>query len=235
MFGRSGKSVEFLADWQIGDALLRIVTQARRQLVLVSPYNKHWGHLKREVVSAYSRGVAVSIYYRADEPSPADEYDGLTGVPIPMLHAKIYANEQAALVTSMNLVETSANHSREIGFLVRDARLRQEISDYISSLSENAATGASPRMAGTNRNGSARLHHVETASDIIDIVNETGFCIECRDPLTFDPGKPLCPPCYSRYGRNSVHQHCHNCGSNYSALLNQPLCPNCATTHSPRV
>ena len=235
MFGRSRNSVEFLADWQIGEALLRIVAQARRQLVLVSPYNKHWGHLKREVVSAYSRGVAVSIYYRDGEPNPVAEYDGLTGVPIPMLHAKIYANEQAALVTSMNLVETSANHSREIGFLVRDAKLRQEISDYIGSLSENVTTRASSGIAGTTTNGSARSPHVETASDIIDVINDTGFCIECRNLLTFDPNKPLCPSCYSRYGRNSVHQHCHNCGSNHSTLLNQPLCPTCAATQSPRV
>ena len=43
MFGRSGAAVEFLADWQIGDALLRVIAQARQQLTLVSPYNKHWG------------------------------------------------------------------------------------------------------------------------------------------------------------------------------------------------
>ena len=32
MFRRSGASIEFVADWQIGDALLRLVTQAQQRL-----------------------------------------------------------------------------------------------------------------------------------------------------------------------------------------------------------
>lgn len=93
MFGRSENAVEFLADWQISDAVLRVITQARQRLTLVSPYNKHWGHLKREVAAAHNRGVAVTICYRADEPSPLVDYDDITGVPVRMLHAKIYASE----------------------------------------------------------------------------------------------------------------------------------------------
>ena len=115
MFGRSGAAVEFLADWQIGDALLRVIAQARQQLTLVSPYNKHWGHLKREVAAAQQRGVAVTIYYRADEPGPLAEYAGVTVIPVRMLHAKIYANESVTLVTTMNLLETSAMYSPRSG------------------------------------------------------------------------------------------------------------------------
>ena len=74
MFGRSGTAIEFLTDWQIGDGLLRIVREARQQLTLVSPYNRHWGHLKREVEAARRRGVAVTAYYRAEDPAHAPEY-----------------------------------------------------------------------------------------------------------------------------------------------------------------
>lgn len=138
MFGRSGTAIEFLTDWQIGDGLLRIVREARQQLTLVSPYNRHWGHLKREVEAAQRRGVAVAAYYRAEDPAHAPEYEGASITPVRMLHAKIYANEKVALVATMNLVETSAAYSREVGLLVRDPKLRREIDEYVQSLADAA-------------------------------------------------------------------------------------------------
>ncbi len=228
MFGRSGASVEFLADWQLSDALLRIVTQARERLTLVSPYNRHWGHLKREVIAAQSRGVAVTIYYRADEPSPMSDYENVKGIPIRMLHAKIYANESATLVTTMNLLETSASYSREVGFLVRDAKLQKEVDAYIKSLADGAvpepSLGAEPVVGNS---AIPRRPQVETASDIIDAINASGLCIECGIAKEFDLDRPLCVACYGRFGRNGMHKLCHKCGKAHRSRLNLPLCQPC--------
>lgn len=207
---------------------MRIISEAKQRLTLVSPYNRHWGHLRREVVAAQQRGVDVTVYYRAEEPSPLAEHDSITAIPIRMLHAKIYANETTALITSMNLVETSAMYSRDVGLLVQDAELRREIDGFIRSLWDSVDTDA-PSGAAANGNGStARLHRVSTAADIAAVIDIGAFCIECGSALTFDPGKPLCPQCYSRHGRNGVHQICHKCGEPHRTLLNEPLCRACA-------
>ena len=255
MFRRSGVGVEFLADWQVGDALLRIVAQARERLALVSPYNRHWGHLKREVASARQRGVAVTIYYRADEPDPLGQLDrgtvdrgtgdrvtmdgaavrgatgdSITAVPVRMLHAKIYANESVALITTMNLVETSAMYSREVGLLIADAKLRRQVDDYIKSLHDDAVAEAPqpdapiPEGRMAYRNGAGR---VPTGAIAEAPAKLPGFCIECGDAKGFEPERPLCAPCYGRFGRNGAHRVCHRCGEPHPAQLNEPLCQAC--------
>lgn len=260
MFRRSGVGVEFLSDWQVGDALLRIVAQARERLALVSPYNRHWGHLKREVASARQRGVAVTIYYRADEPDPLGQLDRVTGdrvtadrvtmdgaavngvavrgaaadsitaVPVRMLHAKIYANESVALITTMNLVETSAMYSREVGLLIGDAKLRRQVDDYIKSLHDDAVAEAPqpdapiPEGRMAYRNGAGR---VPTGAIAEAPAKPPGFCIECGDAKGFEPERPLCAPCYGRFGRNGAHRVCHRCGEPHPAQLNEPLCQAC--------
>ena len=264
MLRRSGGGVEFLADWQVGDALLRIVAQARQRLTLVSPYNRHWGHLKREVAAARQRGVAVTIYYRADEAAPLAQpdraatdkvmadgaADGVAAnevavVPVRMLHAKIYANESVALVTTMNLLETSAMYSREVGLLITDAKLRRQVDDYIKSLHADAATeapkpdvpipGASipgapiPEGRTAYRNGAGRV----PAAGIAEPAGKSsGFCIECGDAKGFEPERPLCIPCYARFGRKGAHRRCHRCGEPHPAQLNEPLCQPCRETRA---
>lgn len=229
MFSRSKVSIEFLADWQINGALMQVISEARQRLTLVSPYNRHWGHLRREIAAAEQRGVDVTVFYRADEPSPLPEHDSITAVPIKMLHAKIYANETSALVTSMNLLESSAMYSRDVGLLVKDAALRREIDGFIRTLWDSVDADSSPAVAGARANGnSARLHRVSNANDIAQVIDIGGFCIECGSPVSFDPGKPLCPQCYSRHGRNGAHRLCHKCGEPHRTLLNEPLCRDCA-------
>ncbi len=229
MLGRRGNDVEFLIDWQIGDALLRLITQSKEKLMLVSPYNRHWGHLKREVVAAVRRGVAVTIYYRSDEADPSNDYDDIVAIPVRMLHAKIYANESTVLVTTMNLVETSSTHSREVGFLIRDPKLIAQISSYVAALGDGSETEVPSTSSARIRDRSATVQYrVETADDIAKVIDGFGFCIECAVRITLDLSKPLCPSCYSRFGRNGEHSHCHRCGQPHSTKLNQPLCPTCA-------
>ena len=233
MFGKSASGVEFLTDWQIGDALMRIITQARQRLILVSPYNRHWGHLRREVAAAQGRGVAVRMYYRADEPSPSAEHDDVASIPIRMLHAKIYSNETTALITTMNLVEASATHSREVGLLIRDRKLLSEVAEYVESLldtgsavSENGSGAASAGMRSTGPPAARPV--VRTATEIAEYIKASGYCIECREPKDFDLTKPLCVPCYTRRGRNGTHKVCHECGESYASHINEPLCLICA-------
>jgi hypothetical protein len=244
MFGQSAKPMEFLADWQVPDALMRVITRAKRRLTLVSPYNKHWGHLKREIAAAVQRGVQVTLYHRSDEPNPLADFDTVTSVPVLMLHSKIYANESSVLVTTMNLHETSATYSREVGFLIRKRGLRRQIETYVESLGGDANPAptyieplggdAKPApMTGdanyaTNLQENARPAVVASPKDIVDFLDNAGFCIECREGKKLEPVRPLCLRCFERYGRNGMHKHCHKCGDLFDSQVAQPFCLTCA-------
>ena len=238
MFGRSRKSIEFLMDWQIADSLMRIITEARRQLTLVSPYNRHWGHLKRELEAAQNRGVNVIMYYRSDEANPVADYDGIDGIPVRMLHSKIYSNEKTTLLTTMNLLETSAAYSREVGLLIRDADLRREIDAYIKTLTDGrsqiprtnrTATTATP---GNNRQALASQQvnapEASNTNEIVAFLDNLGFCIECREPKPMDRTKPLCLDCFKSFRTRGKHKHCHQCGDSAATEINQPFCATCS-------
>ena len=229
MFRRSKSSIDFLADWEISSALLKIIGDARQRLTLVSPFNKHWGHLRRAIASAEQRGVDVTVYYRADEANPMAEHPSITAVPVRMLHAKIYANETTALISSMNLVETSALYSRDVGILVTDPALRRQIDGFVRSLWDSVDTESPPGSSANNGHGNAtRMHRVSTAADIAAVLDIEGHCIECGANISFDPDKPLCFQCYSRHGRTGVHNVCHKCNDSHRTLLNEPFCRVCA-------
>jgi hypothetical protein len=230
MFGQSAKPMEFLADWQVPDALMRVITRAKRRLTLVSPYNKHWGHLKREIAAAVQRGVQVTLYHRSDEPNPLADFDTVTSVPVLMLHSKIYANESSVLVTTMNLHETSATYSREVGFLIRKRGLRRQIETYVESLGgdANPAPMTGDANYATNLQENARPAVVASPKDIVDFLDNAGFCIECREGKKLEPVRPLCLRCFERYGRNGMHKHCHKCGDLFDSQVAQPFCLTCA-------
>ncbi len=235
MFGRSRKSIEFLMDWQIADSLMRIIAEARRQITLVSPYNKHWGHLKRELEAAQNRGVNIIMYYRSDEANPVADYNGIDGIPVRMLHSKIYSNEKTTLLTTMNLLETSAAYSREVGLLIRDADLRREIDSYIKTLAGgiSASNGVAGPGAGSERRNTAtrqptRPRTSPEATWIANYINSNGFCIECGAPKALDAERPLCPACFSKFGRAGTHQYCHKCGNLETTQVAQPFCATCS-------
>ena len=145
-----------------------------------------------------------------------------------MLHAKIYANEKVALVTTMNLVETSAAYSREVGLLVRDPKLRREIDEYVQSLAD--AAGADQAIAPSGpvpQRAVARpaIATVQTPTDIAQVIAVSGFCIECGTTKEFDERRPLCGSCFGRYGRSSTHKICHRCGEEYPARVSDPVMP----------
>lgn len=129
-------SVRLVTDSQIGDAVIRIVRDAKKKIVLVSPYNNHWGELEKELNRARRRGVRIIMHFRRKKNNldPARNYRDVDSFPVDKLHAKIYANENTALVTSLNLTEWAAFNSREIGLLIGDANLCRQIDDYVRNL-----------------------------------------------------------------------------------------------------
>lgn len=122
----------FLGQQDLLPALRDLVGSARKYVLLVSPYVR-LGKLRnfgRVIEQALGRKVAVTLVVRAPDAStsPWDTKDveeterlvkaGLKLFMVPDLHAKVYVSEAHAILTSINLVESSFNNSIELGVLL---------------------------------------------------------------------------------------------------------------------
>ena len=51
---------KILKDGEISNEIQRIIREANKQVVIVSPYNKFWNHLKNEINQANLSAVRIS-------------------------------------------------------------------------------------------------------------------------------------------------------------------------------
>ncbi len=111
--------------------LSRLIDEATKRVRLVSPYTSldRLRNITRSIRAALKRGVSVSLVVREPDKSTRHSQEtavaiqelvdsGLKLFSVKDLHAKIYASESYAILTSLNLLESSFNNSIEIGMCV---------------------------------------------------------------------------------------------------------------------
>lgn len=233
----SSPGIKVLHPTEIALRLRELVADAKSHLTLVTPYFRPWAQLQAEVVRAAKRGVEVRLIVREDEvPKLADVLApcfeaGITVLARTRLHAKLYVTESAAILTSMNLLEASANDSWEAGIQIEmerapDAyrRLLRQAQDLIEESEEVPPPGRSARRRTTPKHADAQVTRV------------AGACLRCADKIRFDPEKPLCLECYGSWKKYAnpdyTEKHCHGCGAPHASSVAKPLCRPCWTAAS---
>lgn len=106
--------------------LEELIKGARDRLILISPFLKLNDRIKELLADKDRLKIDVRIVYGKSELAPAeiDWLKGLTFVRTAFcknLHAKCYLNEEACIVTSLNLYEFSMVNNNEMGVLIRRA------------------------------------------------------------------------------------------------------------------
>jgi phosphatidylserine/phosphatidylglycerophosphate/cardiolipin synthase-like enzyme len=167
---------EFLGQRDLIRALDDLVESAQKHVVLVSPYVR-LGKLRnfgRTIEKALERQVSVALVVRAPDSSSRswdvlDEQElqrlvkaGLKLFEVPDLHAKVYASESKAILTSINLLESSFNNSIELGVLLHKgtpeyeqliAMVRREITEHKRPTTPAALTLGFKRGSSPSRTG----------------------------------------------------------------------------------
>lgn len=115
--------MEILGTTKISYEIERILEDSEKFLILVSPYLKFNHRLKVRLSDAFKRTEKTFILFRENELKKEDfnwlkSFKNLELIPLKNLHAKIYANEEDCLVSSMNLYEYSQINNHEIGILI---------------------------------------------------------------------------------------------------------------------
>ena len=231
----TSNGIQVLFPNEIALRVRDLVSASQDFLIVVTPYFRPWAQMQSEIERAAKREVLVRLIVREDEvPKLADVLapcftSGVRVLSRTRLHAKLYINESAAILTSMNLIESSANDSWEAGIQVTRAgapesyrRLLRQADDLIEASEELP----SPK----------RERKATTAKVLAGPPRTSGACVRCGSRIKFDPEKPLCSECYpswKRYGNAEyAEKHCHSCATPHATSVAKPLCRPCWATAS---
>ena len=217
-------------DDEVASQVLGIVREARKNVIIVTPYLKLWVHAKEAIALAVKRRVDVAVITRL-EPGILESEDviwlknnGVKVLVAPYLHAKIYMNEQAIVVSSMNLTEFSTKNSLEIALVVREDRGQRQIRDYVANTLMALGTPVNNARVEPTQQPATRPAQPGQRGHM-------GVCIRCRRPIVLDPARPLCPACYESWAQwgNADYPEvfCHACGNPSDVTYDRPLCRDC--------
>ncbi len=195
---------EFIYDEQIESAIIDVISGAEEYLVLVSPYNAYSPDLSDAVKRASEKEVRIIAVCRKDmrkkESTHLNWLKSDLGARVHLverLHAKIYLNESAGIVTSMNLIEGSAKRSKEIGFRINDEAMLRSIKEYVlERLVRGFCIRCREEIPYNSKNPLCPkcLYDPDRLSDPNLERDYCHHCGEERANISFT--KPLCRSCY---------------------------------------
>jgi phosphatidylserine/phosphatidylglycerophosphate/cardiolipin synthase-like enzyme len=220
--------------------VMELIDRAQKVLVLVSPYLAPWKGLSMAIQRAHVRGVAVQMILRG-----GDDREKQASAVAPLrpylysirfveyLHAKVYLSEQAAVLTSMNLLESSALNSVEFAVYVSAQQHPDGYHQAVKVCESLIATAEQDRMRDAGRSveppPAAKVANARPLREARQ--QSTGYCIRCHESVPPNPEKPLCADCYQIWSKYKDPDYgeecCHQCGRQSATSLRKPLCKRC--------
>lgn len=253
----TSEAIQVVKDDEVAPAVHRIIREAKDFVVLVSPFNAFWTHLKNDIQVAIQRKVRITLIYQTESYTRGDGTEWLIAqggkaYRLPNLHAKIYLNESSAMLSSMNLTQGSSKNSMDIGMLVHgtDAAYKEllayarRLASLATPIESGAKENANGGMQRTEEPVPARndsvLHSIlrnrdeipKTALKTARAWITRGHCIRCQKIIPYDAGNPLCDNDYAIWGqfnnRDYGEKFCHKCGTPSQTTYARPLCASCS-------
>ena len=198
---------DFLHTQQIFSVFDSMVRRSNGFIKIVSPYINLDGEQSMLLRKAAERGIPITIIYRLDSMDTANQLEALSDLPgikiigCPELHAKIYATEEVAIMTSKNLTTRKSDCcSIEIGILFENG------DDFYDDLLESVDDLEKIQRSKILVDNSAELEQFNTQS---------GYCIHCGKPINLNAEHPYCYNCFKELNSpdpETKEKYCHFCG-----------------------
>lgn len=221
--------VKFLTTLEISAQIEKIIKEAREKLILMSPYLKMNKIFYDRLKDANDKGIRITFIYGKQEliPNQREQLNKLESLEIYYcedLHAKCYCNEGKMVITSLNLLDFSQSHNREMGILIK----RQgDWWIYYNTFMEIISI-----IKSSNIEKLSRIHKSNSQSMLgswNDIL-EMSCCIRCGKWREFT-ADPYCKQCYFEWKNaeypNIIENFCMGCGKPYESTFEKPLCEYC--------
>ncbi len=225
-----------------------IIRNAKKELVLISPFLQLSKTFFERIKDADQQNVKICVIYGKDELKPEEktqlrQLKNLVLYYFENLHAKCYFNEATMVITSMNMYEFSEKKNREMGILIS---AKEDKSIFDDAFKEAWSIIHSAEEDGLRRSSFSKV--VKEPKPIADTVikqgrtkrvsyshgtnaRQQGFCIRCGKPIPADLDKPLCRDCYKEWAewenRDFEEKVCHWCGKPAPTTMDKPLCRSC--------
>lgn len=238
--------VEFLNKDKAWAAMVEIVSKADSKLVLISPYIKIPDDLLKRLKYKDKQGIKTIVVCRekdldSEARSDLKQLRHLELLFDDDLHGKCFYNEKSMVITSLNLLESSARKNREMGVLIsseEDSSVFNEAlkeAEYIIDGAKKDSTLKSFANRVLKEIDSAKELPAQNTSVKVRSYSRTkpkGYCIRCRKNIAYDLDAPYCPDCYRVWNKfkdpDYKEDFCHSCGNpRQQTTKNKPLCNSC--------
>ncbi|MBS1771882.1 MAG: phospholipase D family protein [Bacteroidetes bacterium] len=219
---------KFYQGTHLSAKLERLVERADDFLYIVSPFIKLHRRFRDELDKKRNNPkLEITVLFGKNEHDLSrslqeDDFDYLASFPnIKIvydkdLHAKYYASEDSALITSLNLHEFSQNNNIEAGvMLMPDEEAYKESLDYFKNIISKGDVlfENKPGLKNTASNQN----------------RQTGYCIRTGEPIPFNPERPMSYNAYQVWAQfgdwDYPEKFCHKTGrpSNGRTSMRKPV------------
>lgn len=127
---------------------MTLIQEADSKLVIVSPYYKidKWKKLQNAIKFPINKNIKIEFYVREGESQSIAQIKNIDFEPIEIrrLHTKLYFNEEYAIVSSMNLLESSDMESLDIAYRTESKKEYNELIDYYERYIKNNSSKVKP-------------------------------------------------------------------------------------------
>jgi len=219
-------TVKFLTTLETTAKVEKIIREAKKELILITPFIKLSNLFFQRLKDANYRGVRIKLVYGKKE-LDSEEYDNLDQLNnlelyfCESLHAKCYFNEEQMVITSLNLYDYSIKNNREMGVYIKKSENEKLFNDALSEADSIFQSSIIERIIDEK--------NTDTEEQVLD--KGTGFCIRYHEILAFNPDIPLCDSCYKvwvEFGDPDYPEnYCHACGVKAKTSYRKPLCWEC--------
>lgn len=227
----------------------KIMIDAKKELVLISPYLKFSKTFFERLQDACKKGVLVKIIFGKNELQPTEDKQikSLENIELYFsqnLHAKCYYNESSMVITSMNMYEFSEKNNREMGVHITHQTDKKVFDEAVSEAksilnnsifkfkSEKLVVVANKEVIDkSNGSEGAFTFKKKLLDNSTSNAWSKAVCIRCGNGISLNPFQPMCDKCYkswSKFGNEDyIENFCHKCKKPLDSSLAKPLCYDC--------
>lgn len=250
----------FLKEDDLNNELSRLVEEADDFLFIVSPYIKMHQRFKDELSHKRKHPELRIVFLfgkneddRSKSIDKADidflkDFPNIKIAHKKELHAKFYASEDFAIITSLNLYSSSQSNNIEAGILLYPPNAIRKLTNTIASGSDGEAYETALAYFEKVIDTSEILFEkrpeydkqffkltpkyresVVTEDKLDSIFTETGYCIRTGVKIAFNVRKPMSIDAYNSWvkfgNKDYPEKYCHFSGevSNGETSFNKPI------------
>ncbi|SFJ23758.1 phospholipase D-like domain-containing protein [Olleya namhaensis] len=128
--------MKFIPPLEIASKIMTLIEESEKELILVSPYVElsNWNKMKKCIDRAILRGVKITFIARKNAKQNLSflKRPEINLILVNDLHAKLYLNDNYAIVTSQNIVYYSDVNSIDIAYKTENTEQRLELIEFIN-------------------------------------------------------------------------------------------------------